>query len=152
MAQLLSVFFSCYVLGVSMFCVFFSPIICCLLLLFNSLLLSVILYLFVGNSVFSLFFSLVYVGGVYIITLFVSAHLQNDNFNSGLSLYFGVVVLGSFCLVGFSFWWCDFGFDNMGEMLCSYISFDCYVLYGVSIFLIFFILSGISSSKNSFVR
>nr|AFD18207.1 NADH dehydrogenase subunit 6 [Diplorchis hangzhouensis] len=135
-----------------MFCVFFSPIVCCLLLLFNSLLLSVILYLFVGNSIFSLFFSLIYVGGVYIIMLFVSAHLQNDNFNNGLSLYFGVVFLGGFCLLGFEIWCWDFIFDNMGEMLCSYISFDSYILYGVSIFLIFFVLSNISSSNNGFLR
>lgn len=141
-----------YVCVCVMFRTIFKPLMCCVLLLVKSLIVSVLLYFFIGLRWFSLIFSMVYFGGIYIVLLFVSAHLQNDQFGSisyrHLFLLFLILVI----LFGLII---NPVYDNLGFMnivLSLDEEFETYLIYCLCVLCVFSMVSLISGVKKRFIR
>nr|YP_011008458.1 NADH dehydrogenase subunit 6 [Dactylogyrus tuba]WCF76302.1 NADH dehydrogenase subunit 6 [Dactylogyrus tuba] len=148
----MSLLISCYYMGVALFAFVNNTTAYCGLLIFNSLCCLGLLVLNSGYTWYALLFYLVYVGGVYILFIFISVFLPN-NMSSGaidpLLLLLGLLIaleLVSGCLgpmsasTDFSYNFCS---ANEGV---SYLFLASFLLLG------FFLVSTISSSKESFMR
>nr|YP_010954517.1 NADH dehydrogenase subunit 6 [Sphyranura euryceae]WMV02080.1 NADH dehydrogenase subunit 6 [Sphyranura euryceae] len=134
------------------FCIFFNPVICCLLLLLNSILLSSVLFFIFSSSWYSLLFCVVYLGGVYMILLFVSAQLQNESL-SNFSLLFVLlffIVLSCWFSQDLSF--NIYNVSDLSTIICDIYSRSSYLVLVISVLLTFFSISNIVSRKNSFLR
>nr|UFQ89119.1 NADH dehydrogenase subunit 6 [Rhinebothrium fulbrighti] len=97
----ISLLFLFYFLTLTLFSLLSHPIYYCVLLVINSLISSLICYSVYGFSWYSLLFCLVYIGGVYILFVFVSVYTPNVSGVSfwsfvgyPVSLAFGGGVLG----------------------------------------------------------
>nr|QZR92113.1 NADH dehydrogenase subunit 6 [Cichlidogyrus casuarinus] len=124
----------------------------CGLLVINSLWGILMMYGMVGFSWYLLVMFLVYVGGVYILLLFVSIH--NPNSVHGLGLGFTGYFFG-----GFFMWEVSNGFNELAEYFgdfsfnfCSGLEGFTYLFLCFFLVLGFFLVSFISSSKESFIR
>nr|QWV61008.1 NADH dehydrogenase subunit 6 [Euryhaliotrema johni] len=143
---------SAYFMSILLFSFVGNAISYCILLVINSLCCLFLIYCISGFSWYALLLYLVYVGGVYILFIFVSVHLPN-NLNKG------IISLFSFFFVFFLFWEMVTGVLEVGNSTTDYSFNFCSGLEGVSylflcLFLLlgFFLVSYISSSKESFVR
>nr|UFQ88927.1 NADH dehydrogenase subunit 6 [Rhinebothroides sp. MZUSP 8027]UFQ88939.1 NADH dehydrogenase subunit 6 [Rhinebothroides sp. MZUSP 8028]UFQ88951.1 NADH dehydrogenase subunit 6 [Rhinebothroides sp. MZUSP 8029] len=105
--MLLTLSFFSYFFCISLFSLISHPVYYCILLVVNSLLCSFICYSVYGFSWYALLFCLVYIGGVYILFVFVSVHNPNSS-----------VV---------SYW-------NMSSVSYSLFIFFCLVIGGVVLF------------------
>lgn len=112
MMSIIALAFFFYFFCLSMFSLIRHPVYYCVLLVLKSLFCSFISYSVYGFRWYSLLFCLVYVGGVYILFIFVSVHRPNRSVVSywGVKvlwlLFFGllVVLVGSVvCYVSISF-------------------------------------------------
>nr|UFQ88831.1 NADH dehydrogenase subunit 6 [Rhinebothroides sp. MZUSP 8019] len=77
--MLLTLFLFCYFFCVSLFSLVSHPVYYCILLVANSLLCSLVCFCVYGYSWYALLFCLVYIGGVYILFVFISVHNPNSN-------------------------------------------------------------------------
>nr|UEN67865.1 NADH dehydrogenase subunit 6 [Rhabdosynochus viridisi] len=138
------------------FCFFFAYlnnfIHYCLLLVVNSLLSSLLILIWSGNPWFTLIFYMVYVGGVYILFVFLSVFSPNiENYflfsfsNFIVYFFFGWEI--SFFLLSYSF-----SYLETSQFLCSYNEGYSYLLLCSFLLLGFFMVSFISSSKEQFIR
>nr|YP_010285376.1 NADH dehydrogenase subunit 6 [Eudiplozoon nipponicum]UKQ56151.1 NADH dehydrogenase subunit 6 [Eudiplozoon nipponicum] len=136
---MLSVLFSVYFFLLILFSFVQNPIVCSLILMVNSIILGVILYSLV-NSWLSVLLLLVYFGGIYVIIMFVSSYVQNDNdedFKMFVNIFWALfVVCGFKCLFSFGFYY--FGLNNKcfwseGSVLHDY----CFVYLFLCFFLLF---------------
>nr|WET59174.1 NADH dehydrogenase subunit 6 [Eudiplozoon nipponicum] len=136
---MLSVLFSVYFLLLILFSFVQNPILCSLILMVNSVILGVILYSLV-NSWLSVLLLLVYFGGIYVIIMFVSSYVQNDNdedFKTFVNIFWALFVVCVFkCLFSFGFYY--FGLNNKsfwseGSVLHDY----CFVYLFLCFFLLF---------------
>nr|YP_009829425.1 NADH dehydrogenase subunit 6 [Enterogyrus malmbergi]QJD07087.1 NADH dehydrogenase subunit 6 [Enterogyrus malmbergi] len=148
----MTVLITFYLLSIVMFGFVNNVIGYCVLLVLNALFCLSIIFLLSGFSWYSLLLYLVYVGGVYILFIFVSVHLPNSMNKSSL----GGVSL--WCLV-FLLWEVVNGLLQENVLMVDYSHNFCSLFEGVSylflsLFLLvsFFIVSYISSSKESFIR
>nr|UFQ89131.1 NADH dehydrogenase subunit 6 [Potamotrygonocestus sp. MZUSP 7996] len=87
-----------YFFCLMMFSFISHPVFYCILLVLNSLICSFICYSIYGFSWYSLLFCLVYIGGVYILFIFVSVHSPNSSVVS----YWNFNLLSCFLFVFFS--------------------------------------------------
>nr|AHW40487.1 NADH dehydrogenase subunit 6 [Fasciola sp. GHL-2014]QCQ81671.1 NADH dehydrogenase subunit 6 [Fasciola gigantica]WKD80470.1 NADH dehydrogenase subunit 6 [Fasciola gigantica] len=147
-AILASVYFSC-LLGFS----FVShPVVYCLLLIGAALSISGLGYLVVGFSWYLVVFCLVYVGGVYVLFIFVSIHTPNPlpNF-SGIGVDGLVLFFGFLCVFAFTFFsvpsLCDSSF-----YLCSSFEGVSYCLFCLVLMVGFVCVSVVVSSGGGFFR
>nr|YP_009049015.1 NADH dehydrogenase subunit 6 [Taenia regis]BAP10788.1 NADH dehydrogenase subunit 6 [Taenia regis] len=124
----------------------------CILLVVNALVSSLICYLVYGFSWYSLIFCLVYVGGVYILFIFVSIFNPNDNsisyhnvseFSIGLC-----VVLGLMCVFVF-YSLVEVEFSNF---LCTVNEGSFYVCLCLTLIFGFLVLSLLSCWSMNFYR
>lgn len=147
----LSIFFIFYLLSLITFRVMFNPLICCVFLLLKSILITVMSYFIFSLSWLSLLFCIVYVGGVYIVLLFVSAHLQKDQFGR-VSMFLFFCYFLSILIIGFV------TFDS-GDF-CSVFRYNLvasddiypYVVFCIIVLLIFVVIRLISRVKSRFLR
>nr|BBJ70660.1 NADH dehydrogenase subunit 6 [Benedenia seriolae]BBJ70683.1 NADH dehydrogenase subunit 6 [Benedenia seriolae]BBJ70695.1 NADH dehydrogenase subunit 6 [Benedenia seriolae]BBJ70743.1 NADH dehydrogenase subunit 6 [Benedenia seriolae] len=125
----------------------------CILLIISSLISSFLIFFFSGNFWYSLLLYLIYVGGVYILFLFLSVHIPNmssyNNLNSFIIFFISFFsfesVYSIFSLSIFNFFDNSFYFCGLSEGL-SY-SFICsFLIIG------FVLVSFISSTKIYFCR
>lgn len=128
------------------------PISCCFLLLGGSLSLSFLIYSWLGFRWYILLFCLVYVGGVYI--LFVYIAMFSPNVFSGLGYGF------SFAISVFLLFWVSlltWGLDcrpflEKRHYVCSGGDGYGYCFFCLVLLLGFRLVSFVSSSKDSFFR
>nr|YP_009519782.1 NADH dehydrogenase subunit 6 [Paruterina candelabraria]AYD49576.1 NADH dehydrogenase subunit 6 [Paruterina candelabraria] len=113
-----------YFLSLIMFSVISHPVYYCGLLVFNALLSSLLCYVLYGFSWYALLFCLVYVGGVYILFIFISVFSPNNSvlFVNSFNVYY-VVILFGLCFLGVLF------FRNLLFFECS--SYLCTINEGV---------------------
>nr|YP_002122310.1 NADH dehydrogenase subunit 6 [Opisthorchis felineus]ACF93443.1 NADH dehydrogenase subunit 6 [Opisthorchis felineus] len=129
------------------------PVSYCFLLLLGAFSVSGYVYLITGFTWYLLLFSLVYIGGIYVLFVFVSLHSPNPQpmLGGGLEFlsaaYFFFLVL--FMSAGFKFDSCYFDYSHY---LCSYFEGFTYCLFCIVLMLGFVLSSVIGSEKDSFFR
>nr|UFQ88783.1 NADH dehydrogenase subunit 6 [Rhinebothroides sp. MZUSP 8015] len=152
--MLLTLSFLFYFFCITLFSLISHPVYYCILLVINSLLSSFICYCVYGFSWYALLFCLVYIGGVYILFVFVSVHNPNSsvvsywNFNSiGNFLFiFFCLIIGSIILF-YSSLECEFS-----SFLCSLSEGYFYLCMCLTLLFGFCILSLIMSVKINHYR
>nr|YP_010286158.1 NADH dehydrogenase subunit 6 [Hydatigera sp. XHPW10]UKS07996.1 NADH dehydrogenase subunit 6 [Hydatigera sp. XHPW10] len=150
--MIISILLSFYLFNLILFSFISNCIYYCILLIVNALLSSYIIYEVLGFSWYSLIFCLIYIGGVYVLFIFVSFFSPNDS---------GVVIYGLdlVSLVGVFLCWVVsiFIFYNLSEFemssyLCSFNEVWLYICFGLMLMFGFIILSLLMSCKNGFYR
>nr|YP_009938514.1 NADH dehydrogenase subunit 6 [Prosthogonimus cuneatus]QNU39798.1 NADH dehydrogenase subunit 6 [Prosthogonimus cuneatus] len=141
-----------YLTCVFSFCFVSHPVLMCLVLLVGSCCSCGLLYLFSGLSWYIVLFCLVYVGGVFVLFVYVSLYSPNSFFDFGVDflLYFFFFFFGVF-----SFFWSLVGFvcvSESGHYLCSSGDGFGYCLFCLVLLLGFSLISFVSSRKDCFFR
>nr|AIB52362.1 NADH dehydrogenase subunit 6 [Spirometra erinaceieuropaei] len=154
--MVVSLLILCFVLyfgGLVFFCLINHPIYYCLLLILNSLISCFAAYICLGFSWYSLLFCLVYVGGVYILFVFVSVYSPNTSIVPYWNLevvLFSLVFVGAVILsvsVYFSFVNYESSFS-----LCTWVEGYFYICLCLALLFGFFVLSFIMSVKSGYYR
>nr|UFQ88867.1 NADH dehydrogenase subunit 6 [Rhinebothrium sp. MZUSP 8022]UFQ88879.1 NADH dehydrogenase subunit 6 [Rhinebothrium sp. MZUSP 8023] len=146
-------FFS-YFICLSLFSLVSHPVYYCILLIVNSLICSFICYTIYGFSWYALLFCLVYIGGVYILFVFISVHSPNSsvvsywNFGSfwGYSLFFFCIFLGGLMVGYFSLP------IESSSFLCTSSEGYFYVCMCLTLLFGFCILSLVMAVKSNYYR
>nr|BAP10848.1 NADH dehydrogenase subunit 6 [Taenia sp. MZH:127052] len=140
-------FFILLLFSLSSHCVYY-----CILLVVNALVSCVICYLIYGFSWYSLIFCLVYVGGVYILFIFVSVFNPNDSFTiyhkfGGISSVL-CFVIGLLCMCLY------YSLVNVefSSSLCTVVEGGFYVCLCLTLIFGFIVLSLLISWKMNFYR
>nr|AKP94297.1 NADH dehydrogenase subunit 6 [Diplostomum pseudospathaceum] len=129
------------------------PLYYCLLLLFSSISVCGVIYWFIGFSWYLVLFCLIYVGGVYILFIFVSVYSPNTFTGSGLSWWWGLAFfLFSFIVFGSVYYISSNSFVEMSHYLCSGFEGFSYILFCLVLVLGFVCISVIVNRKDSFYR
>nr|YP_009681611.1 NADH dehydrogenase subunit 6 [Tracheophilus cymbius]QDP13018.1 NADH dehydrogenase subunit 6 [Tracheophilus cymbius] len=127
------------------------PIVFCFVLLLSAFSVSGFVYSVVGFSWYLVLFGLVYIGGVYVLFIFVSIHSPNPAFVVGGGLFF---VIGFFLLM-FGFFMsassvsCPVFFES-SYYLCSFFEGFSYCLFCLVLMVGFVCVSVVVSNKDSF--
>nr|QRV61261.1 NADH dehydrogenase subunit 6 [Tanaisia sp. SS-2020] len=144
---LISLYFSSLV----SFSLFSNPLVYCGLLLVGALSLSGFAYLVLGFSWYLVLFCLVYVGGIYILFLYVSVH----NPNSFPSLGGGVMYFSVFCFFFLVFYAGSRylgGLEDFSHYVCTSGEGVTYNVFCLVLMLSFVLVSLVGSGKDSFFR
>lgn len=150
---LVSLLFFIFFAILFLFSLFGQPIYYCIFLVLNSLICSLICYTLFGFSWYSLLFCLVYIGGVYILFVFVSAYRPkvsyvryfNMDFSFFALLIFRLIVLrGVFLLVVEKI--------EFSRFLCTVMEGSFYVSMCLTLLFGFSILSIVMSIKLNYYR
>nr|YP_009756888.1 NADH dehydrogenase subunit 6 [Capsala pricei]QIK50405.1 NADH dehydrogenase subunit 6 [Capsala pricei] len=126
----------------------------CVLLVLSSLFVSLSSFLFSGHAWYPFILYLVYVGGVYILFIFLSIHIPNTQnaHNLNYFIFFYIFwacfeccnsfypLLSFNTILNFSFYLCG-GYSGL-----SYLFICCFLVLG------FILVSFVSSSKDGFLR
>nr|WSP01986.1 NADH dehydrogenase subunit 6 [Creptotrematina aguirrepequenoi] len=146
------IFLSAYFTVLMAFSFVSHPVSYCILLLLSAFSVSGFSCYVFGFSWYILLFLLVYVGGVYVLFVFVSVH--NPNPVSGPSGG-GGVYLGIFCACFFSLsflnWDC-LVFGETSHYLCTYFEGFTYCLFCLILMVGFMSISIVVGGKDSFFR
>nr|YP_006073370.1 NADH dehydrogenase subunit 6 [Diplogonoporus balaenopterae]YP_006073395.1 NADH dehydrogenase subunit 6 [Diplogonoporus grandis]BAL73065.1 NADH dehydrogenase subunit 6 [Diplogonoporus balaenopterae]BAL73077.1 NADH dehydrogenase subunit 6 [Diplogonoporus grandis] len=150
---LLVVSFFFYFLGLFLFCLISHTMYYCLLLVLNSLLCCFIGYLYLGFSWYSLLFCLVYVGGVYILFIFVSVYSPNTSIVPywNLSAISSLLILACCFLGSFVFYSSYINYES-SLSLCTSCEGYFYVCMCLMLLFGFFVLSMVMSVKTGYYR
>nr|YP_009734337.1 NADH dehydrogenase subunit 6 [Echinostoma revolutum]QIJ97889.1 NADH dehydrogenase subunit 6 [Echinostoma revolutum] len=143
-----SLYFSC-LLGFS----FVShPVVYCVLLLTSALSVAGLVYSVVGFSWYLAIFCLVYIGGVYVLFIFVSIHSPNPIASVGGNGLIPILFFGLFlCVLLFAFSPLP-GVVDGSNYLCSYFEGFSYCLFCLVLMVGFVSISVVVSGKGSFFR
>nr|BDI55379.1 NADH dehydrogenase subunit 6 [Cylindrotaenia japonica] len=152
--MLLVIFLFClYFISLFLFSLISHSVFYCGLLVTNALVSSLICYNILGFGWYSLIFCLVYIGGVYILFVFVSVHNPNNSIIQHRSLSSGLIVLFSFSLLIVSgcvyFILSEYEFSSY---LCNSAEGKFYVCLCLTLVFSFFILSMVMSIKFNYYR
>nr|WPR14750.1 NADH dehydrogenase subunit 6 [Ligula intestinalis] len=151
--SLLVVLFSFYFLGLCLFCLISHTMYYCLLLVLNSLVCCFISYIYLGFSWYSLLFCLVYVGGVYILFVFVSVYSPNTSIVPywNLGVVVSLMVIGCCFLSGCIFYFSYIDYES-SLSLCTNHEGYFYLCMCLMLLFGFFVLSMVMSVKTGYYR
>nr|AMB20945.1 NADH dehydrogenase subunit 6 [Echinostoma paraensei] len=128
------------------------PVVYCVLLLGSAISVGGLVYSIIGFSWYLAIFCLVYVGGVYVLFIFVSIHSPNPVATAGGSSVVPVFLFSVLlCLVVCAF----FPFPSLvdgSNYLCSYFEGFSYCLFCLVLMIGFVSISIVVSGKGSFFR
>ena len=148
-----SVLFFFYFLILFLFSLITHPVYYCGLLVVNSLICRLIIYSIFGFSWYSLIFCLIYIGGVYILFVFISVHSPNRKYVSYFSLDFSVVFFLIFCFILIS---CIYMYivikSEFSRFLCSLREGKFYVSMCLTLLFGFLVLRLVMSVKINYYR
>nr|YP_009867155.1 NADH dehydrogenase subunit 6 [Diplostomum ardeae]QKG04354.1 NADH dehydrogenase subunit 6 [Diplostomum ardeae] len=129
------------------------PLYYCLLLLFSAISVCGVIYWFLGFSWYLVLFCLIYVGGVYILFIFVSVYSPNTFLGPGLNwcwpfmfFLFSFLVFSGVCYDSSGL------FFESSHYLCSSLEGVSYLLFCLVLVLGFICISVIVNRKDSFYR
>nr|AYH51401.1 NADH dehydrogenase subunit 6 [Hysteromorpha triloba] len=129
------------------------PLYYCVLLLLSSLSVCGLVYWFIGFSWYLVLFCLVYVGGVYILFIFVSVYSPNTFMGSGIQWWWMCVYfIFSSTILGGCFFFSVDSFSEFSHYLCSGLEGFSYILFCLVLVLGFICISVIVNRKDSFYR
>nr|YP_010235134.1 NADH dehydrogenase subunit 6 [Notocotylus intestinalis]QTC30705.1 NADH dehydrogenase subunit 6 [Notocotylus intestinalis] len=146
------VFLSLYFSSLLFFSFVSHPVTYCVLLMSSALGVSGYLYSLVGFSWYLALFCLVYVGGVYVLFIFVSVHSPNPSPLVGGSL---LVFLIFFVVIAGILWFnigSLSGFVESSHYLCSYFEGFSYCLFCLVLMIGFVAISIVTGQKDAFYR
>nr|AXR86354.1 NADH dehydrogenase subunit 6 [Lamellodiscus spari] len=126
----------------------------CILLIINALIVSLWIIFFTGQVWYSILFYMVYVGGVYILFIFLSVYSPNlNNLLSFNIFWFGGVFL-FLLVVGASLTINNISnyFGDNSYYFCSFNEVYTYLFICSFLLIGFYFISYISSSKEYFIR
>nr|QXU59691.1 NADH dehydrogenase subunit 6 [Duthiersia expansa] len=142
-----------YFCSLCLFALINHPVFYCLLLILNALFCCFVCYSIFGFSWYALLFCLVYVGGIYILFIFVSVHSPNSSsipyWSSGfisVSLFSVLTVL-----VGWFLFVTPVHYES-SNFLCSLNEGYFYVCMCLTLLFGFIVLSFVLSVKNNYYR
>nr|QJD07078.1 NADH dehydrogenase subunit 6 [Ancyrocephalus mogurndae] len=148
----MSYFLSVYFWGLSLYGVVGSSVGYCILLCFNSLCCICVIYSVGHFSWYGVLLYIVYVGGVYVLLIFVSVHSPNETYNP----------ISSFGQVGvyyFISWEVVNGLVGAGSCtqeysssLCTTYTWPSYLVFCLGLLIGFFLVSTVSVSGDGFYR
>lgn len=145
---LVSLYFTC-LLGFSLVS---HPVVYCVLLLVSALRVSGVVYGLLGFSWYLALFCLVYIGGVYVLFIFVSVHSPNSNRVVGGRISWALL----FFFVSLFVWGASFlsfpGEVEFSYYLCSYFEGFSYCFFCLVLLVGFVRIGVVSSRKDSFFR
>nr|AYH51380.1 NADH dehydrogenase subunit 6 [Cotylurus marcogliesei] len=129
------------------------PLYYCLLLLVSSLSVCSLIYLLIGFSWYLVLFCLIYIGGVYILFIFVSVHSPNTFFGSNIQGWWPVLIffISLFFFMGY-FNLYSISFSEFSHYLCSGMEGVSYILFCLILVLGFICISVVINRKDSFYR
>nr|YP_009440992.1 NADH dehydrogenase subunit 6 [Moniezia expansa]AOY40432.1 NADH dehydrogenase subunit 6 [Moniezia expansa] len=149
--MLVTAFFFIYFLDLLLFCLFSHPVCYCILLVINALLAGSICYIIFGFGWYPLLFFLVYIGGVYVLFVFVSVYSPNSSyltyFNLNLSVVFSLVVVVASAVIIYEVLEVEFS-----HFLCTSSEGVFYVIICLMLLFGFLMLSMIMSIKINYYR
>nr|YP_010461013.1 NADH dehydrogenase subunit 6 [Artyfechinostomum malayanum]UUF68166.1 NADH dehydrogenase subunit 6 [Artyfechinostomum malayanum] len=128
------------------------PVVYCVLLLTSALSVGGLVYTTVGFSWYIAVFCLVYVGGVYVLFIFVSIHSPNPVAKAGGSSFVPAILFGAFFCVVVSFLFPVPSVVDGSNYLCSYFEGFSYCLFCLVLMVGFISISVVVSGKGSFFR
>nr|QZZ81266.1 NADH dehydrogenase subunit 6 [Prosthogonimus pellucidus] len=134
------------------FCFVSQPVIMCFLLLAGACCSCGLLYLFVGLGWYIVLFCLVYIGGVFVLFVYISLYSPNSFVDWGVDL---VLYMFFFVAVLLSFFWSLIGFNcfsESGHFLCSWGDGFGYCFFCLVLLLGFSLISFVSAKKDCFFR
>lgn len=146
-----SVLFVLFFFILLMFCLVRHPIYYCGLLITNSLVSSLICYNIYGFRWYTVLFCLVYVGGVYILFVFVSAFRPNNSLILHYRFVYFITFLVCFIVVG-GFIVCRMINVEFREVLCNYAEGSFYVCMCLTLVFGFMMLRIVMSIKMNYYR
>ncbi len=148
-----SLSFFLYFISLCLFSLISHPVYYCILLVANSLLCSLICYRIYGFRWYALLFCLVYIGGVYILFVFVSVHSPNRSsipyWNMGI--VWSCILLFSILLSGLVVYYVSLH-TEFSSFLCTVNEGYFYVCMCLTLLFGFFILSLLMSVKINHYR
>nr|BBB87231.1 NADH dehydrogenase subunit 6 [Moniezia expansa] len=149
--MLVTVCFFVYFLDLLLFCLFSHPVCYCILLVINALFAGSICYIIFGFGWYPLLFFLVYIGGVYVLFVFVSVYSPNSSyltyFNLDLSVVFSFVVVIVSVILIYGVFEAEFS-----HFLCTNSEGIFYVIICLMLLFGFLMLSMIMSVKVNYYR
>ena len=128
------------------------PVRYCVLLILRALSVTSYAYLLLGFSWYLVLFCLVYVGGVYVLFIFVSVHNPNPSPRMGGRT---LVFFSSFFIFTVLFWSAGVGYPTVAEsrhFLCSYFEGVTYCLFCLVLMVGFVAIRVVAGEKDSFFR
>nr|YP_010133159.1 NADH dehydrogenase subunit 6 [Hydatigera taeniaeformis]BAV82585.1 NADH dehydrogenase subunit 6 [Hydatigera taeniaeformis] len=149
---MVSILLSLYLFNLFLFSLVSSCIYYCIILIINALLSSYIVYEVMGFSWYSLIFCLIYVGGVYILFIFVSFFNPNDSvmISWGFNLVSLVLIFFVFGVSIYMF--CELIEFEFSSCVCNFNEIWLYVCFGLMLMFGFVILSMLMSYGVGFYR
>nr|UCU06571.1 NADH dehydrogenase subunit 6 [Diplodiscus nigromaculati] len=145
-------FLSLYFSSLVMFSFVSHPVVYCVLLMLSALGVSGYVYSVIGFSWYLVLFCLVYVGGVYVLFVFVSVYSPNPSpvvsmswllFFSSFFFFFGLFSFSSACFPSFV---------EASHYLCCFFEGFSYCVYCLILMIGFVGVSVVVSSKDAFFR
>nr|UFQ88999.1 NADH dehydrogenase subunit 6 [Acanthobothrium sp. MZUSP 8033]UFQ89011.1 NADH dehydrogenase subunit 6 [Acanthobothrium sp. MZUSP 8034]UFQ89023.1 NADH dehydrogenase subunit 6 [Acanthobothrium sp. MZUSP 8035] len=136
-----------------MFSLISHPVYYCVLLVLNSLICSFICYGVYGFSWYSILFCLVYIGGVYILFVFVSVHSPNSSVVSywNFSLIFSFLFIFFSIMAGVLVYYLSLNAE-FSSFLCNISEGPLYLVMCLTLLFGFFVLSLVMSVKLNHYR
>lgn len=147
----ISILFILFFFILLMFCLVSHPIYYCGLLIINSLISGLICYNIYGFSWYTVLFCLVYVGGVYILFVFVSAFRPNNKLVLHYKFVYYIVFLACFIVIG-RFMVYRMVNVEFREVLCNYVEGNFYICMCLFLVFGFMMLRMVMSIKMNYYR
>nr|YP_009229564.1 NADH dehydrogenase subunit 6 [Rodentolepis nana]ALT58511.1 NADH dehydrogenase subunit 6 [Rodentolepis nana]BAV82525.1 NADH dehydrogenase subunit 6 [Rodentolepis nana]BBB87207.1 NADH dehydrogenase subunit 6 [Rodentolepis nana] len=149
----ISVLLGLYFFILILFSLISHPVYYCGFLVINSLISGLICYYIFGFSWYSLIFCLIYIGGVYILFVFVSVHSPNNSFNIYISVNEVFIVLCMFIFFVFgSILLYSSLFVEFSNYLCTLFEGNFYIIMCLTLLFGFALLSVVMSIKFNYYR
>lgn len=129
------------------------PVYYCIFLLIKSLIRRFICYYVFGFRWYSLIFCLIYIGGVYILFIFISVHSPNNRFNIHIRLqeYFVILFILFFFIFG-SLLIYGLLFIEFRKFLCTLFEGNFYIIMCLTLLFGFALLRVVMSIKFNYYR
>lgn len=149
---MVSVLLSLYLFNLFLFSLIRNCIYYCIILIIKALLSSYIVYEVMGFSWYSLIFCLIYVGGVYILFIFVSFFNPNDRvvISWGFNLVRLVLIFFVFGVSVYMF--CELIEFEFRRCVCKFKEIWLYVCFGLMLMFGFVVLRMLMSYRVGFYR
>lgn len=154
MGGLANVLLGCYFSSLLAFSFVTHPVGYCFLLLFGAFSISGYVYLVLGFSWYLALFCLVYIGGVYVLFIFVSLHNPNpiQSFGGGFELVFFLFLFLEVLFFRSGVFFSRLFMSDYSQYLCTFFEGFSYCFFCLILMLGFGVISVVCGGKDSFFR
>nr|YP_007891004.1 NADH dehydrogenase subunit 6 [Hydatigera krepkogorski]BAN15688.1 NADH dehydrogenase subunit 6 [Hydatigera krepkogorski] len=150
--MIISFLLSLYLFNLILFSLISDCIYYCMILIINALISSYIVYEVMGFSWYPLIFCLIYVGGVYILFVFVSFFNPNSSVIVSWGISFITMVAAFFISVVSAFTFFNMLNFEFSSCICSFSEIWLYVCFSLILMFGFIVLSIVLGNSSNFYR